>query len=119
MLPLEWKNIDHKRAVLFLTTKNGPKITRTKKTLRGAKRDYESATTGALSLSSDVCCWRDEREIEIVFMLMDISLVMFFVMFFVPFLLKNGQKMTKIDTHSTKKKTPLGRTTNCKKKRGR
>jgi len=30
----------------------------------------------SLSLSSVVaCCWRDEREIEIVFLVMDISLV--------------------------------------------
>ena len=53
-----------------------------------------------------VCCWRDEREIEIVFLAMDISLVSrgIFPLFET---LKNGQKMT---PHTTQRKhTSVGK----------
>ena len=98
MLPLEWKNIDHKRAVFFNDqkwTKNNThkeNTTRCKKRLR--KRDHRCS----LSFFCCVLLERRERNRDCFYGNGYISVM--FLEFFVPFLLKNGPKMT---PHNTKK----------------
>ena len=90
MLPLEWKNIDHKKK--RLVSRSFSSKSSTTKAQQHTRLSSSSSSLFfrllhlSLSLSSVVVCWR-----RIVFMLMDISLVMFFPPLFDQ---KNGPKMT-------------------------